>query len=176
MCYVMEWLNPSILSAVSAFFSCIATFGLLYIAYKTYNFTKKADEIKYASKVAIWTNSVEFQNDSNFVNTVIVNLSESPIYDVYIIGCQYVPNKFKHIKSFEDFEHRDTIYSNFDQSKKTFIDVKVIGDRKSIEGFKDLMTVSIFFRDVNNKEWCRDSNGILYKCPNYGDFFTKKHK
>ncbi len=170
MCYITEWFNPSTLSAMSAFFSCVATFGLFYMSCKTHNYMEKEDEKKYANKVAIWTNCAEFQSNGNFVNTVIINLSESPIYNVYITGCQYMSNEFKQIKSSDDFTHLDVILTNFNQTKKNFVDVKVIGNRKGIE---DLMTVSMFFRDVNNIEWCRDSNGILYKCPNYVKFFEK---
>lgn len=173
MCLLGEPLTFSSLSTVgsciAAICSCFATFGLLYMAYKTYSHQKREDEYFYARKVAIWIIGQEFVSDGNFVDTAIINLSDCPIYDVYVVGCQYDKTFFPCRKPYVTYFFRDVIAPNTNDFNKAYAKTEVIG------GTKDLPTVtaSMFFRDINGIEWCRDSHGVLFLCPGYINFFKK---
>ncbi|WP_197018192.1 hypothetical protein [Selenomonas bovis] len=172
MCSLLGNLTASELSSVgsciAAFLSSIATAGLLYMAYMTHNYVKKEDEIKYARYTAIWIIGQDFDN-GHFVETAIINLSECPIYDVYVVGCQYDKTSFQNRKPYGAYLSRDVIPPNTNDFNKSYAKVEVIGNTKDLPS----VTVSIFFRDINGIEWCRDSHGNLCKCPGYVKYFKK---
>lgn len=62
------------------------------------------------------------------------------------------------------------IAPNINEANKTFAKVEVMG---KMTNFREV-TVSLFFRDVNGVEWCRDSRGGLWECPGYPKRFEKK--
>lgn len=163
MCSFMgDFITPSVLPSV---FSCIATFGLWYIAYQTHAYTKREDEMKYARSVALWIIGQDFGN-KHVTDLAIINLSESPIYDVYVIGCRYDKGAVKK-KSYGVYDQRDVIPPNANDLNKVYMTVEVL------EMVKDLssITATMFFRDINGIEWCRDSHGRLCKCQGYLKFF-----
>ena len=163
MCsFIGEFITPSVLSSG---FSCIATCGLCYIAYQTYAYTKREDEMKYARSVALWIIGPKFDN-KNFMHAAIINLSESPIYDVYVIGCPYGKDEDRK-KSYGGYSQRDVIPPNVNGSNKVYMSVEVLGLQKDLSS----VTATMFFRDINEIEWCRDSHGRLHKCPDYQRLF-----
>ena len=160
--FMGDFITPSVLSSV---FSCIATCGLCYIAYQTYAYTKREDEMKYARSVALWIIGQDFDN-KNFMDVAIINLSESPIYDVYVIGCPYGKDEDRK-KSYGGYSQRDVIPPNVNGSNKVYMSVEVLGLQKDLSS----VTATMFFRDINEIEWCRDSHGRLHKCPDYQRLF-----
>lgn len=168
-----EPITPSMLSSIgsciAAFFSCIATCGLWYIAYQTHAYTKREDEMKYARGVALWVIS-QVSDNKNFINAAIINLSESPIYDIYVIGCPYDKDTVRE-KSYGVYDQRDVILPNASDLDKVYMTAEELGTPKALSS----VTATMFFRDINGIEWCRDSHGRLWKCPGYLKFFKKQH-
>ena len=172
MCLYLEKLTAIELSSIGSCdatcFSAIATIGLLYMAYKTHIYVKKEDETQYARKVAVWINGQNF-GDGHFIEATIINLSECPIYDVYVVGEQYEKKWFKKSKLYSAYSYREVIAPNLNEANKVFMTVKVLGTPKNLAS----VTASMFFRDINGTEWCRDSHGRLCKSPGYLKFFGK---
>ena len=167
MCsFIGELITPSILSCIASVFSCIATFGLCYMAYQTHIYVKHEDEMKYARNVALWIIGQRFAN-RHFMDAAIINLSECPVYDVYIIGCSY-DNDETWRKPYKVYGQRDVISPNVNEANKVYMTVEVLGTPKNLLS----VTATMFFRDINGVEWCRDSHGALSKCPGYLNFFT----
>ena len=154
-----DFITPSVLPSI---FSCIATFGLWYIAYQTHAYTKREDELKYARSVALWIIGQNF-SERHFIDVAIINLSECPIYDVYVIGCSYEKGDVRN----QAYDQRHMIPPNVNEAKKVFLTTEVLGVPNNLSS----VTATMFFRDINGIEWCRDSRGRLHKCPGYLNFF-----
>ena len=169
MCsFIEELITPSMLvsvgACIAAVCSCIATCGLYHMACKTHAYVKREDEMKHARSVALW---IIGQNSPDFINVAIVNRSECPVYDVYVIGCPY-DNDETWKKSYKVYGQRDVISPNVNEANKVYMTVEVLGMPKNLLS----VTATMFFRDINGVEWCRDSHGALRKCPGYLNLFT----
>lgn len=165
-------LKPEVLSAIAATFSCIATFGLLFMAYQTHQYVKKEDKLRFAKKIAMSVYPPEF-GEYTFVTASIINNSGSTIYDVYLIGCNL--EEIHQIKKLRGFDKRDIILpdeNNIIDSMKTSLKAEVLG-KSSISRLS--ASATLFFRDINGNEWCLDSNGRLTECKKYKKYFSKSN-
>ena len=137
------------------------------MAYQTHAYVKREDEMKYARRVALWI--IEQASDGRyFMDVAIINQSECPIYDIYVIGCPYDKDETGK-KSYKGYDQCDVFPPNANGEDKMYMTVEVLGTSKNLAS----VTASMFFRDVNGTEWCRDSHGRLCKSPGYLKFFGK---
>ena len=170
MCsFIEELITPSgvvsIAGCIAAFFSCIATCGLYHMACETHAYVKREDEMKYARSVALWIIGQNF-SERHFIDVAIINLSECPIYDVYVIGCPYEKGGVRR-QAYGAYDQRHMIPPNVNEAKKVFMTAEVLEVPQDLSS----VTTTMFFRDINGIEWCRDSHGGLCKCPGYLNLF-----
>ena len=135
------------------------------MACKTHVYVKHEDEMKYARRVTLRVMGQDF-NNRHFVNVAIINLSECPINNIYVIGCSYDKDEAGK-KSYGVYGQCDVILPNANELNKVYMTVEVLGILKDLSS----VTATMFFRDANGIEWCRDSRDGLYKCPGYIEFF-----
>lgn len=132
---------------------------------ETHAYVKREDELKYARRGALWIIGQTFV-DRHVIDVAIINLSECPIYDVYVIGCSYEKGDVRR-QMYGAYDQRQMIPPNVNEAKKVFLTTEVLGAPKELSS----VTATMFFRDINGIEWCRDSYGGLRKCPGYLNLF-----
>ena len=153
------------MSNMATWAAAVSSVGSLLTAFIVFRYNVDKDKRSNAEKVAGWVNFTGgSEKKGPIANITVRNMSDLPVYDVFIIGCL-------NNQTLDNFAawNKCHIYRTLLPPGEITADLPILG-----LGMCKHIVINIFFRDASGRGWLRDGKGILHEEANYKDRLRNK--